>query len=413
MKAGRFVSFYIVCLLALPFQAQIQRGYRLVAPHTIEGKNYYFTALLELLPEADSLLAADSELSRMAQEKQRRLENAATTGERIAAMKFSESEIERAGEALAGLYAADNALGKIVSEHIVPSGCYQQYAETGAELVRKIWRQDAEGMNYAVDVYAGGRKPNYPAIDSIGFNVDSRRFKEEILPSCQQDIAYWNSQSPAFYSIPMKAVCLLLDINDRRQALDYEPLAETENKVAYGQVACTEWEAYSYTAILVLGAGPEDPRESISPEGRLRATYAAMLYRQHQAPFIIVSGGRVHPYHTPYNEAYEMKKYLMEVWQVPESAIIMEPHARHTTTNLRNAARIMFRHGFPLDRYAIVTSSETHIDDVEKETSLPQRCMRELGHIPYRTGKRLSARVLEFVPLKESLTINPKEPIDP
>ena len=73
-----------------------------------------------------------------------------------------------------------------------------------------------------------------------------------------------------------------------------------------------------------------------------------MMYRQHQAPFIIVSGGRVHPYHTPYNEAFEMKKYLMDVWQIPESAIIIEPHARHTTTNFRNAARIMFRNGFPV-----------------------------------------------------------------
>ena len=62
----------------------------------------------------------------------------------------------------------------------------------------------------------------------------------------------------------------------------------------------------------MLGAGPEEPNVSISPEGKLRSAYAAMMYRQHQAPFIIVSGGRVHPYHTPYNEAFEMKKYLME-----------------------------------------------------------------------------------------------------
>lgn len=108
-----------------------------------------------------------------------------------------------------------------------------------------------------------------------------------------------------------------------------------------------------------------------------------------------------------------MKKYLMEVWQVPESAIIMEPHARHTTTNFRNTARIMFRNGFPLDKYAVVTSSESHIDDVEKTASLPQRCMRELGFVPYRAGKRISARTIEFVPLIESLIINPEEPIDP
>lgn len=213
--------------------------------------------------------------------------------------------------------------------------------------------------------------------------------------------------------MPLKAVRVLLDVNDRSQALDYEPLGETENKKAYAQIKLTDWDAYPYTAILVLGAGPEDPREAISPEGRLRSAYAAMLYRQHQAPFIILSGGRVHPYHTPYNEAREMKRYLMEVWQMPESAIIMEPHARHTTTNYRNAARIMLRCGFPADRYALSTSSESHINDVASETSLPQRCLRELGFVPYRAGKRLSARVIEFVPLPESFIIDPTEPIDP
>ena len=392
-----------VCLLALPVQAQVQREYRIVAPHTIESKNYYFTSLLQNIAQADSLLRTSSVLTRMAHDKQQRLEDANTTEARISAMKFSDREIEEAADALAELYEPDNALGRILSAHVVPSGCYQQYKETGADLVRRIWRQDAEGMNYAVDVYAAARKPNYPAIDSIGFDVRSRRFVHEILPACQQNIACWNSTSPAFYSVPLRAVRILLDVNDRSQALDYEPLAETENRKAYARVKLTDWNACPYTAILVLGAGPEDPRESISPEGRLRSAYAAMLYRQRQAPFIIVSGGRVHPYHTPYNEAYEMKKYLMEVWQVPESAIIMEPHARH----------IMFRNGFPLDKYAVVTSSESHIDDVEKTASLPQRCMRELGFVPYRAGKRLSARALEFVPLKESLIINPEEPIDP
>ncbi len=409
------ICFFVlgVCLLAFPAQAQIQRDYKIVAPHTIEGKNYYFTSLLQHFADADSLIRTSSALMQMAQDKQQRLEKANTTEARVAAMKFSEEEMAKAADALAGLYKPDNALGRILSRHIIPSGCYQQYKETGADLVRKIWRQDAEGMNYAIDVYAAARKPNYPAIDSIGFDVRSRRFVHEILPACQQNIVCWNSASPAFYSVPLKAVRVLLDVNDRSQALDYEPLGETENKKAYAQIKLTDWDAYPYTAILVLGAGPEDPREAISPEGRLRSAYAAMLYRQHQAPFIILSGGRVHPYHTPYNEAREMKRYLMEVWQVPESAIIMEPHARHTTTNYRNAARIMLRCGFPADRYALSTSSESHINDVASETSLPQRCLRELGFVPYRAGKRLSARVIEFVPLPESFIIDPTEPIDP
>ena len=156
-----------MCLLVFPAQAQIQRDYKIVAPHTIESKNYYFTSLLQHFADADSLIRTSSALTQMAQDKQQRLEKAETTEERIAAMKFSEEEMTEAADALAGLYKPNNALGRILSRHIIPSGCYQQYKEIGADLVRRIWRQDAEGMNYAIDVYADARKPNYPAIDSI------------------------------------------------------------------------------------------------------------------------------------------------------------------------------------------------------------------------------------------------------
>lgn len=230
-----------VCLFVFPVRAQIQREYRIVAPHTIESKNYYFTSLLQNIAQVDSMVRTSSVLTRMAHDKQQRLENANTTEARIAAMKFSNREIEEAADALAELYEPDNVLGHILSAHVIPSGCYQQYRETGAELVRRIWRQDAEGMNYAVDVYAAARKPNYPAVDSIGFDVRSRRFVREILPACQQNIACWNSMSPAFYSVPLRAVRMLLDVNDRSQALDYEPLAETENRKAYAQVRLTDW----------------------------------------------------------------------------------------------------------------------------------------------------------------------------
>jgi len=99
------------------------------------------------------------------------------------------------------------------------------------------------------------------------------------------------------------------------------------------------------------------------------------------------------------------------VWDVPESAIIVEPHARHTTTNMRNASRIMLSSGFPADRKAIVTSSESHINSVEK--ALAARCQKQLGCVPYETGKRVNERVLEFRPLPTAFVINPTEPLDP
>lgn len=98
---------------------------------------------------------------------------------------------------------------------------------------------------------------------------------------------------------------------------------------------------------------------------------------------------------------------------MPESAIIMEPNARNTTTNFRNAARIMLAQNFPKERYAIATSSKSHIDYVEKTEQLPLRCTQELGYEPYKTGKRISERVIEFMPQASSFIINPLEPIDP
>ena len=392
--------------------AQVERSYALINPASIEAKNYYFTSLLEHFPELDSLLTNHSTLKGIALQKQEQLQHAQTTKERIEAMKFSAEEIERIGTALSELYRKGNSLEQLMVKHILPSGCYQQYTGTETERLKQLWEQDACGMNKAIDIYAAGHQPNYPQIDSIGFDKDSPRFTKEILPACQQNICLWNSRQPRFYSIPLKAVSTLLDVNDRRQAIDYEPLAEGENKASYEQIAHTEWNRFPYSAILVLGAGPGEANVSISPEGKLRAAYAALLYRQHKAPFIILSGGRVHPYHTPYNEAYEMKKYLMDVWQVPQNALIIEPHARHTTTNVRNAGRILLRQGFPIDKYALITSSESHIDNVTNDL-FAKRCTRELKHVPYRLGKRISDRAVEFYPQINALTINPSEPMDP
>ncbi|VTP89848.1 YdcF family protein [Sphingobacterium daejeonense] len=150
--------------------------------------------------------------------------------------------------------------------------------------------------------------------------------------------------------------------------------------------------------------------QPISPGGMLRARMAARAYFEGQAPFIVLSGGRVHPYKTPYIEAIEMKRYLIQNLMVPESAIILDPHARHTTTNMRNTARIMLTYGFPNDKYAIVTSSEAHINAV---VNMADRCIKELGYVPYELGKRVNDVVLEFKPKLESYIIDGDEPLDP
>lgn len=52
-------------------------------------------------------------------------------------------------------------------------------------------------------------------------------------------------------------------------------------------------------------------------------------------------GGHVHSFHTPVCEAVEIKKYLVEHLGVPNAAVSIESHTRHTTTNLHNTARLL------------------------------------------------------------------------
>jgi uncharacterized SAM-binding protein YcdF (DUF218 family) len=173
-----------------------------------------------------------------------------------------------------------------------------------------------------------------------------------------------------------------------------------------------DWSAFRYSAILVLGDGPTVYGQQVGQAGKLRLMHAARLYAEGLAPFLIVSGGNVHPARTTLNEAEQMKVLLMTRYGVPEHAIVMEPHARHTTTNFRNAARLMFRYGFPLGKEALVSTSSPHSSYCESD-KFRQRLMDELGALPMTLGERVSEFDLEFKPLPVSLHLEALDPLDP
>ena len=163
--------------------------------------------------------------------------------------------------------------------------------------------------------------------------------------------------------------------------------------------------------ILVLGSGPPDSVR-LSKIGAKRADQAAQLFLERKAPLLILSGGHVHPMQTPFNEAIEMKKYVMEKFKIPEKSILIDPHARHTTTNFRNAARLAFRYGIPTDQKALVTSSEDHIALITKE-GFRIRCSTELGYFPMEFINRISPLAAEFKPAVASLFFDANDPLDP
>lgn len=387
----------------------------------VAAKNYYLLTLCDALPQVKSLLSTDPVLRHIATAKQQRLSDAIKNCNKgglcfTSVMKFSDDEIKQVGDRLFQLYAPGNALDKLVKQHLIPCGAYILLQnESPATLLKKAWEQDAAGINFTIGVYGEGKKANYPNIDSIGFNVkDTTSFYNSyvtLLYNTASVISLEAANAPSFFSIPLAAALHFLELNEREQAADFEPTAEGENRLAVEKAKTLKWEQYPYSVILFPGAGPEERDVSLSAEAMLRMRLSALQYKNRQAPFIVVSGGKVHPYKTKVCEALEMKKYLVEKLGIPASAVIIEPHARHTATNLRNTVRLMYRYGFPMTKAGLTCTTRFQSNMIEN--TLVDRCQKELNEVPYKVGKRLTETEVEFYPLLAALQINPTEPMDP
>ena len=215
-----------------------------------------------------------------------------------------------------------------------------------------------------------------------------------------------------FYDPALAFASRLLDANRRDEAARFEPLHLGENAATRRRVAAIEWQRFEYSAILVPGAGPDRPDVRLDPWAKMRLELAVARYRAGKAPFIIVSGGYVHPNQTPYNEAFEMKQSLIRDFGVPAAAILIDPHARHTTTNLRNAARLAFRYGLAVDKAMLITTDQSQSAYISG-TVFRERCLKELGYLPGDIGSRLSRFDLEFRPAVLSLHADATDPLDP
>ncbi len=410
------ISVLFFCSFIFAQPSDPDSHYKLVSGKIfLQSKNYYLLTLLEEDKAVRSLMEKDEVLSSLAKGKKAGLDSAlnqcsGTVSCITERLKFSDTEIKSIGDRLAYLYKGDNALGLLVSRHLIPSGNYILYTGSPKDRLVKAWEQDARGINFTIGVYTEGAKAHYPLIDSISFNVADKRYSE-FIHSAVYTAAKENSNQPLFFDLPLVTALLFLQANERINAADYEPMAAGVNKAAADKVKSIRWADYPYTLILVPGAGPEEPTVALSAEGMLRCRLAAIQYRKESAPFIMVSGGKVHPYKTKYCEAEEMKRFLIEDLKIPEEAVIMEPHARHTTTNMRNCVRLIYRYGMPMEKPCLVTTTRGQSNAIA--TTLVQRCKTELGEIPYRVGRRLSETDVEFYPVIDALHITPEEPMDP
>jgi hypothetical protein len=311
------------------------------------------------------------------------------------------------------LYRSNGGVKKLVAGPLRQSGVLQRHAALPDEdLLATAWREAAEAMNRLISVYGDGAAPRYPAIDGPLYADLKAPAYQRLQQLAAQVAAEEAAQGEAFFAPSLRYALLLLEINLRNEAGRYEPLERGENRAALERAARLDWRRYRYTAIVVPGAGSDRPGVALSPFGRLRLRLAVQRYRAGHAPFVLVSGGHVHPDRTPFNEAMEMKKALVETFGIPAEAILVDPHARHTTTNLRNAARQIFRYGMPFDRPALITTDPGQSRYIE-DPGFAVRCRTELRYLPFRSLKRTSEFDLEFLPALEVLTQDGTDPLDP
>ena len=387
----------------------------LPGPGSVQDKSFYVLTLLE--QRAAAQVAADPVLQELAAAKRRGLETAAQCASDLECylgpLRFSDEEIARAAGALRQLCAQHREIQELVSGPLRDSGLYvRSHAMSDAELLAEAWRQSARGINRAIDVYGGGRAPRYPAIDSISYDITKPGYGR-ILQLTAATLLDDAASLPLFFHPSLRFALLVMDHNRRDEAARHEPLHLGENRSAAERLrARRDWDRYPYSAIVVPGAGNDRPNWPLSAVGKLRVQLAVKRYREGKAPVILVSGGYVHPMQTPYAEAVEMKKALMRDFGVPEEAILIDPHARHTTTNLRNAARLLYRYGTPWDKPALITTDPGQSAYIEAP-AFGKRCGEELGYLPYRALKRISPFDLEFLPALDSLQSDPNDPLDP
>lgn len=151
-----------------------------------------------------------------------------------------------------------------------------------------------------------------------------------------------------------------------------------------------------FTPLDLAVASPE-----LHPEAQARLMRALDDLRAGAAPLVLLTGGNVHPQGTPFNEALQMKRFLL-ARGVPEARVAIEPCARHSHTNLRNAARFMLSLG--LRRALIVTSRDQAFYFANpRVSSFDARCLSDLGYVvgafdtvdTYRVAFEPSGKVLE------------------
>lgn len=395
--------------------AQDPIGYAAPFADRMETRIFPLFAMMRAAPGWAQALAADPALRKLAADRAARVpEGACTPSPHCLADAWLWTEADIATvEARLRLIARDKGLATaLIAGQMRVSGRFARYgALADVDLLAKGWAEAATAINQTIAVYAKGAAPRYPKIDSIIFDVQRPEYVE-VLSAHGVATAALNRKDDLFFDPALRYAVGLLQMNERTEADAYRPLLGGENEAAVRAIAGTDWTAKPHSALLVFGHGPEDAQSRTGVMGHIRLRIAAELYAQGLAPFIIVSGGNVHPNRTPFNEAIEMKKLLVTQYGVPADRILIEPHARHTTTNMRNCARLLLAAGFPADKPALIVSDHRTIQYIGG-AELAQRNLKEMGVQPGRVSPGPDRFTLVFLPDPIAFHVEAADPLDP
>ena len=270
--------------------------------------------------------------------------------------------------------------------------------------------REIAGINMIVRTYGLGQVPAYPQIDGAGM-LDPQEARARL------QAALWLSQTARGGSLQaldpsLDFALALLDASGRTDAIGYEPLTGGLNAAAMKRAKGLDWKRYRYSALIVTGVGPEVEGMALSPYTRYHVRLAAQRFAAGDVPFLILTGGRVHPRETRFTEAEEMRRALVDRYGVPAEAIVIDPYARHTTTNLRNAARLLMTMGAPLDQDSLIVCNPNQSAMID-HPDFARRNDRELGYQPGTVGARVSPTELVFRPSLLSARVDPRDPLDP
>ncbi|AUC85180.1 hypothetical protein CW731_07670 [Polaribacter sp. ALD11] len=384
----------------------------------VQDQNFYLFSAIQNNLKLVSFLENNNKLNAIFKNKKESITASLKSDEveiesLINAYKFSDDEIKNISSILRKETTLNKELELLITKNLRPSGKYENFKSLeNSDYIVAAWKLCAKGINQSLSVYGLGEKGRYPKIDSVSYDVKDKHYKGALLMWSDMLMHKKEASTALFFQPSLDFTLALLYLNHRDESARYEPLDSGANKKTIATVSQINFDEFPYSSILILGNGPENNKDTLTALGKLNLQLGVLEYQQEKAPLIIVSGGHAHPFRAPFAEAIEMKKELINRYHIPENRILIDPYARHTTTNLRNASRLIINSNIPFNKLALVVTNNGHSKYVGNDNFI-ERCIEELGYIPSFILKRINSTTLEYQPKIESLHQNPLDPLDP